>query len=247
MIDLCKYTQHECELICPQSRDCMRQPPDELCARSSRCYSWFPRADSPGSVSGILCCAGITIQRCVDIAQGAKAASCTFPPVFMPRTAELRAGGGLGPPVPAKQATSSVCDLLHSCSRDLAAGDKLDGLQAASQVQLHPFSQRILKGCTDGHEVRRCNGRLPGYFHAPQRLSGCRREAWPACWRPHRCLCTCNQSAPAPEQRLVPVLSYAISPKRYGTSQKLRRSSTLPLLSCPSQPSLQNPLPGHSI
>ena len=103
MIDLCKYTQHECELICPQSRDCMRQPPDELCARSSRCYSWFPRADSPGSVSGILCCAGITIQRCVDIAQGAKAASCTFPPVFMPRTAELRAGGGLGPPVPAKR------------------------------------------------------------------------------------------------------------------------------------------------
>jgi hypothetical protein len=26
----------------------------------------------------------------------------TFPPVFMPNTAELRAGGGLGPPAPAK-------------------------------------------------------------------------------------------------------------------------------------------------
>ena len=68
-----------------------------------------------------------------------------FPPVFMPRTAELRGRRWLGATRASEKATSSVCDLLHSCSRDLAAGDKLDGLQAASQVQLHPFSKEYSK------------------------------------------------------------------------------------------------------
>ena len=38
-----------------------------------------------------------------------------------------------------KEATSSVRDLLHSCSRDLATGNKLNWLQTPGRRQPHAF------------------------------------------------------------------------------------------------------------
>lgn len=56
----------------------------------------------------------------------------------------------LGAACACEEATCSVCDLLHSGSRNFSSGNKLNRLQAASQGQLHTFIRG--RSCTAGQQ-----------------------------------------------------------------------------------------------